>query len=375
MKLVINAIMTRPGGALTVLLGFLRAWRQADLMPDVTILASQPGTLERLSSANLNYAIEPIAAGAGAARRVWWQTTRLGGWLTRAGADVVLTNNHFLSGVPCPQVVHHHNLWRFVTDDLGVPPGRGIVDRMRDWFARRALREAAANVFVSHFLREQAEQFEPASRARNHVVPNCIDDERLADGASLATAIGPRLIAVQNANPHKDNPTLIRALAELVRLSPDVPWRLQVAGSAGRAAWQPYQDLARQLGVFERIDWLGFLNGTELAARQREAHCLLSTSRFESSGLPVIEAFAAGCPVVGSSIPAFAEYAGDAAELVPAGDAEAFARGALKLWSEPELRRERIERGLARAGEYRWSAWAPELARIIENGAHGPAGS
>ncbi len=376
MKLVINAIMTRPGGALTVLVGLLKAWRAAQPAFEVSILASVPETLKQLQQADFGVTIEPIVVGASPLRRTVWQATRLGAWIKRHRADVVLTNNHFLERMPCPQIVHHHNLWRFVTVGGEIRMSRGVSNRLRDWSARRALTCAEANVFVSEFLRAQAEQIEPASRARNHVIPNCVDDElvRRAPGDAVdansqrttrASKPSATLLAVQSANEHKDNPTLISTLAELSRLEPTIDWQLQIAGSAGRAAWQPVQALAARLGVRDRVQWLGFLEMDELRRLEQQALCVLATSRVESSGLTVIEAMAADCPVVASRIPAFEEYACRTAELVTPGDAQGFAKAVCQLYHSPARRAEMIERGRGRVSEYRWSNWAPRLAQLV----------
>jgi glycosyltransferase involved in cell wall biosynthesis len=371
MKLAINAMMTRPGGALSVLVGLLKAWRALGCPIDVSILAGISGTVQTLQEALPGAEIVPIELGHSALRRTLWQATRLRRWLIDRQVDVLLTNNHYLPGMPCPQVVHHHNLWRFVTADLGVARSRRPADLARDYAARRALRHAAANVFVSDFLRRKAESFVPSSSPRNHVIPNCVDEGLFERGAASAAAqFHPnRLVAVQNANPHKDNPTLVRTLAALVEAAPNVDWRLLVAGSSGRGDWLPYRQLASELGVAERIDWLGFLSHNVLEQIERESLCLILTTRFESSGLTLIEAMAAGCPVVASRIGAFEEYAAGAAVLIEPGQPRRFAEAVLSLHQDAERRRQCIDAGRTAAGGYRWSIWAPRFAQIITQAA------
>jgi glycosyltransferase involved in cell wall biosynthesis len=377
MKLVVNALATRPGGALTVLTGLLRAWQQAGRIGQdfqVTILASVPATIEALRSAAPTCQVEPLLVGAGVLRRTWWQSFRLGAWLRQQQADVLLTNNHYLPRVGCPQVVHHHNLWQFLTPDLGVPPRRRLGENWRNARARDALVQAAANVFVSHFLRSQAERFVPQSAPRNHVVPNALDDAVIDRARVRPTKETPRswLVSVQSANPHKDHPTLLRAFSRVIALEPALDWRLRIAGTAGRASWQPLEALAQELGIAERVEWCGYCNADRLRELLRESLCLVSTSRLESSGMTLTEALGEGCVPVASRIPAFVEYAGDAALLVPAQDPEAFARAIVELWREPARRQQLAEKGRQQIEGYRWSYWSQQMSSIIEHAAASP---
>jgi glycosyltransferase involved in cell wall biosynthesis len=362
---------------LTVLTGLLRAWQQAGRIGQdfqVTILASVPATIEALRSAAPTCQVEPLLVGAGVLRRTWWQSFRLGAWLRQQQADVLLTNNHYLPRVGCPQVVHHHNLWQFLTPDLGVPPRRRLGENWRNARARDALVQAAANVFVSHFLRSQAERFVPQSAPRNHVVPNALDDAVIDRARVRPTKETPRswLVSVQSANPHKDHPTLLRAFSRVIALEPALDWRLRIAGTAGRASWQPLEALAQELGIAERVEWCGYCNADRLRELLRESLCLVSTSRLESSGMTLTEALGEGCVPVASRIPAFVEYAGDAALLVPAQDPEAFARAIVELWREPARRQQLAEKGRQQIEGYRWSYWSQQMSSIIEHAAASP---
>jgi glycosyltransferase involved in cell wall biosynthesis len=142
-----------------------------------------------------------------------------------------------------------------------------------------------------------------------------------------------------------------------------------VAGSAGRVDWLPHQRLAGELGIRQRVEWLGFVDASKLTDLHRQSLCLVSTSRLESSGLTLIEAMAAGCPVVASRIPAFVEYADQAALLVEPGNPSQFAAAVLKLHRNQALREQLIALGRRRAQDYRWSIWAPRFAQVIAGAA------
>lgn len=97
----------------------------------------------------------------------------------------------------------------------------------------------------------------------------------------------------------------------------------------------------------------------------RRATALVSLSRAEGYGLPLVEAMAVGTPVVASDIPIFREVGGDAALYVDPGSAEQFANAVAQLRDERHWQ-EMSRRSLARAGEFSWD----ESARQLVEAAH-----
>lgn len=101
----------------------------------------------------------------------------------------------------------------------------------------------------------------------------------------------------------------------------------------------------------------------EVARELRRCDLLILSSReMEGFGLPVLEAMAAGVPVVASRIPSLEGFAAGAAELVEPGDPEAFAAAARSLLTRPTAWRRARRAGLERARRF-----APErVARELE---------
>ncbi|WP_354179209.1 glycosyltransferase family 1 protein [Arthrobacter sp. UYP6] len=97
----------------------------------------------------------------------------------------------------------------------------------------------------------------------------------------------------------------------------------------------------------------------------RTATALVTLSRAEGYGLPMIEAMAAGTPVVASDIPIFREVSGGAALLADPDSAEAFA-DAVRTLDDPQRWRSVAEAGLRRAAEYSWETSALELIDAAE---------
>ena len=102
----------------------------------------------------------------------------------------------------------------------------------------------------------------------------------------------------------------------------------------------------------------------EIADLYRGARLLLCPSRYEGFGLPPLEAMACGTPVVVTDTSSLPEVCGDAALYAPVDRTDLLAEQAERLLSDPELRRQMIEKGLARAAEFSWPRAAEKMLAV-----------
>jgi glycosyltransferase involved in cell wall biosynthesis len=374
-RVCVNALPIHPGGGLTVIRGLLGSLVRAAPDWDITVVASHGPTLEALRQDGCVTVI-PLLQGRSAGVQLVWQNTRFGGWLRDRGAELCLTVNHHLANLSCPQVVYHLNLLRFPEQPRrGWTPGQ-LAERLRDRLARRALAQAEANVFESRFLADRAGRIR--TPAHPHVIHVGLPEPLLAEARATATALGRpaaraaaasppstrRLVAITNARDHKDNPTLLRTLAELVRRRPDVDWRLDVAGGVRPEMWRPVQALAADLGVGDRITWHGFCDSEALSRLLAAGLCLVSTSRVESFCMVALESMARGCPAIVADAAAMPESVGEAALLAAPGDPSSFATAVLSLADDPDLRARLVTAGLAWVDRFRWERTAAEFVAV-----------
>jgi glycosyltransferase involved in cell wall biosynthesis len=172
------------------------------------------------------------------------------------------------------------------------------------------------------------------------------DAEIVSRAAALDRSYdGPALTALSVGRLETEkNPLLLAdVLACLSEAARD--WRLAVCGEGPLS--KPLADRLEELGVSARAELLGYVPfGPELRSRYRSSHALVHVSWTEGLPQVLLEAFAAGLPVVATDVGGVKQAVGDAVLLVPPGDAEATAAGIQRIAADEGLRHRLIGAGL-----------------------------
>lgn len=208
---------------------------------------------------------------------------------------------------------------------------------------RAALRVPHALIALSDFWRRFLTTLRP--EAAIHVVPNGVelDKVRVRPPGSRA---GFRVTTIGTLGVRKGHFDIVEAAALLRDL--DIMFEFVGPDEYGGEGAQ-LRDLARKLGVEERIEMPGPLNGDDKWAALARADVFLLPARNENMPNSVLEAMAAGLPVVATDVGAVAEMLADPSALVPIGDPAAIA-AKLRLFHDDEAARTKAgRRNLERA--------------------------
>jgi glycosyltransferase-like protein len=207
------------------------------------------------------------------------------------------------------------------------------------------------------------------------VVPNGIDPDRfgpLAPGRrqELRSRLGVGeggffVLTVGGIEPRKGTATLFEALSLLKGRLAVAPV-LAIVGGHSFQDYRAYRDttLARlpELGLeLDRdVVLLGTVSDDELGGWYGAADAFAFPSVKEGFGLVVLEAMAAGLPVVASDIPVFAEYLSDGTDalLAPVGDASGLADALSRLAGDPALRERLVAGSAPVVDRFTWEASA-----------------
>jgi glycosyltransferase involved in cell wall biosynthesis len=152
---------------------------------------------------------------------------------------------------------------------------------------------------------------------------------------------------------HKNHSTLLSALRTLVDAGfPDLCLVLTGAPSTG---FERIQGEIEALQLSRNVRFLGYQPREVLVELYKHAAALAFISRFEGFGIPILEAFHCGTPVIAGNCCSCPEVAGGAALLVDPLDVGQIAAALRSIMEESSLRQELIEKGRSRAERYSWS--------------------
>ena len=175
----------------------------------------------------------------------------------------------------------------------------------------------------------------------------------------------PFLLMVGTLEPKKNHVTVLRALAEHFRHRPSSAVQLVLAGSAG---WHygPVLRTIDDLGLGSCVVRLGDVTPAQLRWLYERAQALLFPSLYEGFGLPVLEAFTLGCPVIAARIPSVMEITADTgAIMLDPLDVPGWADAIDRVESRTIPRQAMVDAGRRRAQSFTWAECAASVARLI----------
>ena len=224
----------------------------------------------------------------------------------------------------------------------------------------RVIWHAASGVIAnSHGLGSLARAFD--STIEIPIIPNGVDGSRFDAGQRDWSA--PRILSAGRVVYQKGLDLGMRALAQLQ----DLDWRWYIAGDGPQMAH--LKSLARELGIGERVTFLGWQSQADLAQGYHRANLFLVPSRHEGMPNAVLEAMSSGLPVVATRIAGNEELVldGETGVLVRPEDVDSLRDGLRGLIADADKRermghasRLRVER------EYSWERIARQYSEYLE---------
>jgi glycosyltransferase involved in cell wall biosynthesis len=211
----------------------------------------------------------------------------------------------------------------------------------RSWSVLRRVLYPRAHcvVFQTERSAQWARAFMPRTRVR--VIANPVQPAAATNGRPVVDIARPSLAAVGRLVPQKGFDILLRAFAIAARQAPD--WCLVIAGDGPQR--DALRALAASLGLAERVQFRGVVDAAGL---MRSSDAFVLASRYEGFPNALVEAMAAGVPVVATDCPSGPREITDGGRLgllVPLGDEPALASAIARIMADPELRRELSAKG------------------------------
>jgi len=286
----------------------------------------------------------------GRAGRIGFELLGLPGRLRRAGIDLLHAPAYVAPPrLPCPLVLSLYDLHVYTHPRFCTAANR-LHYRAR---LPGSIRRAAAILVPSRATRDVLAARFPGAESRAHVIPLGVAPAyfepcpaaRLAAVRNRYRLPARYLLFVGDPAPRKNLYGIRQAWQSLRAAHPDLHFVRAGAGALPPAA--------RPAGYHQT----GYIDEADLPAVYALAEALLFPSFDEGFGLPVLEAMAAGCPVVCSRGTA-AEFAGDAARYCDPSHPGSIAEALLPLLDDAPLRARLIARGRQQAAPFTWDAAA-----------------
>jgi phosphatidylinositol alpha-mannosyltransferase len=222
-------------------------------------------------------------------------------------------------------------------------------------------------IAVSRAAYEFAHQMFPGEY---RIIPNGVDLNRF--GRSLKkNPAGPddpvTILFVGRLDQRKGFAHLLEAF---IRLKPNYPQaRLQVIGPFTPSECQVYRQLVRADAATD-VDFVGYVSPEELPHFYAKADIFCAPSLgFESFGIVLLEAMAAGLPVIASNIAGYRSLIVDGQEgwLTPPGQPQALAAALGQLLDQPRLRQSMGQRGQLKARCYQWDHLVDKILEVYQD--------
>jgi len=162
----------------------------------------------------------------------------------------------------------------------------------------------------------------------------------------------PYFVAFGGDAPRKNLERIVRAFASLVCQAGSEVRLVLVGvplGVKGR-----YRMLCQELGIADQVVQMSFLKDQEIGVLLAHSAALVYPSLYEGFGLPIVEAMAAGAPVITSDRGSMAEVAGEAAILVDPENPAAIGDAMRECLMNSPLKEALRGKGYARIRQFRW---------------------
>jgi 1,2-diacylglycerol 3-alpha-glucosyltransferase len=306
-------------------------------------MSGWPGVGSAVAALQLDvfHAQHPLLLGAAAAR-----------WARRANRPLVFTYH-----------THYDRYAHYVPGPSRLVAWLAI--RQAAAFAKRADLVVAPGRAVARRLRAEGVQ------TRIAIVPTGVpltatsaEAPRIAFRQLLGLAeCGPLCLAVGRLAKEKNQAFLLSAFARILQNLPGA--RLVLVGEGDDRL--RLERLAHTLGIRDHVWFVGAVSHNVVRNYYQAADLFLFPSTSETQGIVVLEALAAGLPVVAVASEAATELLGEyQGSVLTPEDPECFARSVVGLWDEPERRQAMAEAGRRIAARYAPDACAATLLGLYE---------
>ncbi len=386
MRIAINAASAKMGGAVSYLTNFLRHLPPAPSGYEFFVFIPDE-TRKALGQIQDNIHLYPLSKrDIGGCRRLWWEQVTLRRFLKENNIDALFSTANFgMFHCPVRQIILVRNALYFSRLYQKLFLRRhGLRTRLAFWLRRwligLSVRHADVVMTPTRAMLDDLSQFVHVDERKALVnpygvaaadLPPASDIPPSDSGAAKAGQI-VRLIYVSLYSEHKNLTTLLKAMPLLNRNGARKFFLKTTANPAWNEAastvtYQKDLALARQPEVCSWVEFLGPLDRQQTQKLYHEGDLFVFPSLCESFGHPLVEAIAAGLPILAADTAVNREVCGDAAVYFSLFSPEDLAENVVRVASNAGLRAKLVACGRERAAaHFRWEKHVQRLIAALE---------
>lgn len=328
------------------------------------------------------------AAEAGGWRRVRFDQATLARRLRRESFDTfVATGNFGLVRPPVPQILYNRNPLYFSEHHCVELRRRRLyrdwaVIRMRRAMALASIRASTINVVPTGAFANHIARFGKIDRSTFRAIHHGFDRSRFtAGGEGLVPALRDalsgspdtiRILFVSHYNYFRNFETVLRALPHVVRRLAPRPVQLVLTTRLAPGLFEHKYDttaaarLVHELGIGPQVVMLGHVPYESLYAVYRACDVAVCPSYAETFGHPMVEAMAAGLPVVATDMDIHREVCGAAGHYFSVFDPQDLACKLHDVLSQPDLYRRLSNAAADESARFNWERNVTALVSLVD---------
>ena len=298
-----------------------------------------------------------------------WNVTSLAPRLRRDKADLLHAQYTLppVGPVSCPMIATIHDATFRLFPDWFPRRANRVQNLLIPWAARRAARvltgsrSAAEDIHVTMSVPRAKIIVTPygLDPRFNETTPATREEVRARLGLPATYVLGVGLLRTR-----KNVSVVLRAVTNLLDRDQWPVGAVLALTGGWDGAPEDAARLAQEPRLAPHLRALGFVPDADLPALYAGATVSVYPSLYEGFGFPVLEAMAAGCPVVSSDTSSLPEVVGDAGLLLAPGDTDAWADALRTLLRESEIRQDLARRGREQAARFTWERTARETLAV-----------
>ncbi len=350
-------------GAKTYLVSLIEAWQQ---IPDASICLLDNNKKVYRGTNPVFKIIEHI-------RFIWWKQIQLPFKAKQDGCTHLFCSDFFVpffkQGLKTIAVLHdaffwenpehYHVLWLQLFHIIGVPAAKkaDLIIVPSEYAKNRILHFEKLDVHKMLVVHEAAKSFAPS---------------KSQDASTNNPSATPYFLHMGVLEKRKNLPQLIKAFAQVVQKHPE--YHLYLAGNTPvkkQLNDAPLiQATIQDLGLNAHVHLLGYVTDVQAAHLYEQAFAYILPSKNEGFGLPLLEAFSYGLPVICSNAGALPEIAADAAlvfDLQEANSTQNLANAIVTIIENEPLRNKYAQKGIERNKAFSWHQTALQINEHIKN--------